>query len=115
MHLEIARSKANTFRRSEQLSFVERVECTAKRIDGLIRIAYLSADFQEHATAYLMAELFERYDKNRFEIIGVSFGPDGRSAMRRRLQSAFSQFWEVRSVGDKDLAVRMMSMVSISP
>ena len=108
LHLEIARSKANTFRRSEQLSFVERVECTAKRIDGLIRIAYLSADFQEHATAYLMAELFERHDKNRFEIIGVSFGPDGKTAMRRRLQSAFSQFWEVRSVGDKDLAVRMI-------
>src|SRR6516162_785155 len=27
-----------------------------------VRIAYLSADFHQHATAYLMAELFERHD-----------------------------------------------------
>ena len=28
-----------------------------------VRIAYLSADFHRHATAYLMAELFERHDR----------------------------------------------------
>ena len=40
-----------------------------------IRLAYVSADFHEHATAYLMAELFERHDRGRFEITGISYGP----------------------------------------
>ena len=47
-----------------------------------VRIAYLSADFHRHPTAYLMAELFERHDRSRFEIIGLSFGPDDSSEMR---------------------------------
>ena len=47
-----------------------------------MRIAYLSADFHQHATAHLMAELFERHDRSRFEVIGVSFGPDDKSEMR---------------------------------
>ena len=41
-----------------------------------IKVAYLSADFRRHATAYLIAELIERHDRERFEVIGVSFGPD---------------------------------------
>src|SRR5439155_20353678 len=42
-----------------------------------IRIAYLSADFHEHATSYLIAELFELHDRSRFEVIALSFGPEG--------------------------------------
>ena len=35
----------------------------------------LSADFHEHATAYLLAGLFEQHDRTRFETIAVSYGP----------------------------------------
>ena len=69
-----------------------------------IRIAYLSADFHRHATAYLMAELFERHDRTRFEIIGLSFGPDDRSEMRARLVAAFDQFLDVRAKSDAEVA-----------
>src|SRR5262249_40015983 len=69
-----------------------------------IKIAYLSADFHRHATAYLMAELFERHDRGRFEIIGVSFGPDDRSEMRARLGAAFDQFLDVRAKSDAEVA-----------
>ena len=41
-----------------------------------IRVAYLSADFHQHATAYLIAELIERHDRERFEITSISFGAD---------------------------------------
>ena len=54
-----------------------------------IRLAYLSADFRRHATAYLLAELIERHDRERFEVIGVSLGPDDQSDMRARLIGAF--------------------------
>lgn len=72
-----------------------------------IRLAYVSADFHAHATAYLMAELFERHDRSKFELIAVSFGPDDGSAMRKRLQAAFDQFWEVRQDAAVAIAQRM--------
>ncbi len=70
-----------------------------------IRVAYLSADFHDHATAQLMAELFEKHDRTRFEVTGVSFGPDTRSAMRGRLEAAFEHFVDVRDRSDRDIAL----------
>ena len=61
-----------------------------------IRLAYLSADFHQHPTAQLMAELFERHDRTRFEVTAVAFGPDDGSPMRARLKQAFDHFEDVR-------------------
>src|SRR5262249_21285937 len=61
-----------------------------------VRIAYLSADFREHAVAYLIAGLFERHDRSRFEITGISFGPDSQSDIRRRLKLSFECFIDAR-------------------
>jgi protein O-GlcNAc transferase len=69
-----------------------------------IRVAYLSADFRAHATAVLMAELFERHDRARFEVSGVSFGLDDNSAIRSRLVKSFDVFHEVRTRSDRDIA-----------
>jgi protein O-GlcNAc transferase len=71
---------------------------------GKIRIAYLSPDFHEHATAHLVAELFELHDRTRFEIIGIGYGPDDDSAMRRRLVNSFGQFHDVRLKSDQEAA-----------
>lgn len=59
-----------------------------------IRLAYVSADFRHHATASLIAELIELHDRDKFEVVAVSFGPDDRSAMRRRLTDAFDRFYD---------------------
>ena len=50
-----------------------------------IRIGYFSADFHNHATMHLMAELFELHKKSLFEIIAFSFGPDKRMSGGREL------------------------------
>ncbi len=71
---------------------------------GRIRVAYLSADFSAHATAYLAAGLFEAHDRSRFEIYGVSFGPDDGSGMRARLEGAFDHFMDVRQLSDEQIA-----------
>src|SRR5262249_3106303 len=47
----------------------------AIRRNEKLRLAYLSGDFRLHAVAFLVAELFERHDRSRFEVIGVSCGP----------------------------------------
>ena len=79
--------------------------CTGERYQhDKIRVAYLSADFHDHATAYLMAELFEAHDKQRFEITAISFGPDAKGDMRGRLQHSFNQFVDVRRTSDRAVA-----------
>lgn len=70
-----------------------------------IRLGYYSADFHNHATSYLMAHLFESHDRDTFELVGFSFGPDKQDEMRRRVTSAFDQFHDVRFKSDKDIAV----------
>jgi protein O-GlcNAc transferase len=75
-----------------------------------IRVAYLSADFHDHATAVLMAGLFEAHDRRGFEIIGVSYGPEDASAIRRRLEQGFDRFVEVRNSRDEEVAGLLRSM-----
>jgi predicted O-linked N-acetylglucosamine transferase (SPINDLY family) len=69
-----------------------------------VRIGYFSADFHEHATMYLMAQLFELHDKSRFETIGFSFGPDKQDSMRARAVAALDQFHDVRDKTDSEIA-----------
>lgn len=75
-----------------------------------IRVAYLSADFHTHATAHLMAELFETHDRSRFEVSGISFGPDDPGGMRERLQGAFDRFVDVRGRSDREVAQMLVDM-----
>ena len=69
-----------------------------------IRIGYYSADYYEHATSYLIAELIELHDKSKFEIFGFSFGPDQDDKMRKRISKAFDQFIDVNLKSDKEVA-----------
>jgi predicted O-linked N-acetylglucosamine transferase (SPINDLY family) len=75
-----------------------------------IRIAYLSADFHRHATSQLMAGLFEHHDRSRFEITGVSVGPNDHSEMRRRIEAAFERFVDARPQGDDQIAELVRSL-----
>jgi protein O-GlcNAc transferase len=67
----------------------------AVRARKMLTVAYLSADFHEHATAYLTAELFELHDRDHFRILGLSHGPDDGGPMRRRLVQAFDRFHDI--------------------
>jgi len=70
-----------------------------------IRLGYFSADFHNHATAYLMAELFERHDKSKFELIAFSFGPETKDEMQIRVSKAFDHFINVASLSDLEVAL----------
>ena len=75
-----------------------------------LRVAYLSADFHQHATALLATGLFEAHDRARFEISAVSFGPDDGSAMRQRLRGAFDRFLDVRGTSDAQVVGQLRSL-----
>jgi predicted O-linked N-acetylglucosamine transferase (SPINDLY family) len=75
-----------------------------------IKIAYVSCGFHKHPTAYLTAELIEIHDRSRFEILGVSLGPDDQSEIRARLVGAFDQFYDVREKNNRDVALLLNSL-----
>jgi protein O-GlcNAc transferase len=76
----------------------------ARRQTGKLRIAYLSSDYFSHATAFLMAELFEIHDRSQFDILGFCFSRDDRSKMRARLSAAFDEFHLVHTQSDREVA-----------
>jgi len=53
--------------------------------------------------SYLTAELFERHDRSRFEVLGISFGPDDRSDIRARVARSFDRFCDVAAAGDREI------------
>jgi predicted O-linked N-acetylglucosamine transferase (SPINDLY family) len=77
---------------------------------GKLRIGYYSADFHDHATAYLTAELFELHDRDQFELVAFSMGPDRNDQMRKRLAAAFESFIDVRDKADRDVALLSRDM-----
>jgi predicted O-linked N-acetylglucosamine transferase (SPINDLY family) len=72
-----------------------------------IRLGYLSADFHDHATAYLLAEVIELHDRGAFEVVAYSAGPDDGGAMRRRLAHAFDRFVDISGESDAEAARRV--------
>lgn len=72
-----------------------------------IRLGYLSADFHDHATAYLLAEVIELHDRSTFEVVAYSSGPDDGGSMRRRLAHAFDRFVDISADSDAAAARRM--------
>ena len=68
-----------------------------------IKIAYFSADFNDHPVSYLMAELFELHDRNRFEVYAFSLKRAHGSPMRDRLISIFDHFIDVDEKTDQEI------------
>jgi len=65
-----------------------------------IRLAYFSYDFRLHPVSYLIAGLIEQHDRDRFDVVGVSFGPDDGSEIRRRIVDAFDEFHDLNTISD---------------
>lgn len=68
------------------------------------RIAYVSADFREHALARLMAGVFENHDKTRFEVYGIALAPEDASPTAQRVKASFDHFVDVSRKSDKEVA-----------
>jgi protein O-GlcNAc transferase len=77
------------------------VKCTEK---PRLRLGYVSADYHEHATTYLLTGLIENHDRNKFDVHGISTGPKARSKEAERLRAAFDAFHDVRFQSDDEIA-----------
>ena len=79
------------------------------KVDDRITIGYLSADFQEHATTHLIAELFRLHDRRRFRVIGYSYGRDDGTAARRQLRESFDEFEDLLDCSHAESAARIVA------
>ena len=96
--------------RSQHSKVPLQVSSGTQRAHDRIRLGYVSANFHDHAAAYLIAELFELHDRTRFEITGISFGPESRGATRSRLQASLDRFIDVRTMSDVDVATLLRDL-----
>lgn len=69
-----------------------------------IRIGYFSADFHLHATLHLMADMFKKHDKSRFEVFAFSYGDDIQDQMLASVIEYFDGFYYVGNQTDSEIA-----------
>ena len=69
-----------------------------------IRVAYVSGDLHDHAVSYLLAGLFERHNRARFETYAVSLRPQKSDELAQRVKQAFDHFIEVGDRSDREVA-----------
>jgi predicted O-linked N-acetylglucosamine transferase (SPINDLY family) len=73
-----------------------------------IRLGYVTNDIYRHATAYLLAEVLERHDREEFELFLYSFGHDDGSAIRQRIiAGAGAGFVDAARMSDRAFAERI--------
>ncbi|MCE9661120.1 MAG: hypothetical protein K8R60_21535 [Burkholderiales bacterium] len=77
---------------------------------GRLRIGYLSADFHQHATSQLMAQMLECHDRGEFEVTLLSAGPRDESPMRQRLRAGSEHFEDLAGSSFQSMAARIREL-----
>ena len=68
-----------------------------------IKIGYFSADFMNHPTSYLTAELYENHDRKKFEIHAFSFGDDTKDAFNIKIKTGVDYFHNIEMMSDLEV------------
>lgn len=101
LHLQCARIYADSeYPLDNRLGPLQKPQQQSK-----IKLGYFSADFKAHAVAFLVAELFELHDRERFEVYGFALAkaPDG-DATRERIKHGFDHFYELHDRSEMNIA-----------
>lgn len=74
-----------------------------------LRLGFLTSDLHEHATAYLIAEIFELLDRRRFAPFLYDYGAPDASAISRRIRGACPDGGNVYGQDAPSIAARIRS------
>ena len=72
-----------------------------------VRLGWVSFDFREHPVSQLLVELIERLDRQRFEVVLYSAGPEDGSQLRQRMHNAADRFVDIRGLSDGQAAAQV--------
>lgn len=82
-------------------------QVTAALDQGRVRLGFVSADFRTHATSLLLVQTLERLDRNRFEVVLYSHGPDDGTPLRRRMEAAADRFVDCTTLNAAEQVARI--------
>ena len=83
---------------------IEKSVFASKQKKNKIFLGYFSANFHNHAVAYLISEIFEKHDREKFHLVALSFGPNTNDEMQNRLKGIFDSFIDVNGKSDQEVA-----------
>lgn len=95
---------ANTWVKERYAALLEKTLTPAIFHHQKIRVGYLSADFRLHPLAFLITEMIEQHDRNRFEIMAFSYSTPDNSAVARRFINAFDKVIDIRNQSAEEAA-----------
>lgn len=72
-----------------------------------IRVGYASMDFRSHPMAYLMTDVLEKHDRDKFEVYAYSYGPHDNSPERKRFMEVVDHFIDIHGMTDDQAAQRI--------
>lgn len=74
---------------------------------GRRRIGYLSSDLRGHAVGFLVSEVFEIHDRNRYEIFAYYCGPEGEDTQQARIKASVEHWVDVSQMNHAAVAQRI--------
>ena len=74
------------------------------------RVAFISADFRIHPVGYLLIEMIENFDKEKFELTGVFTGTADGSDLWKRYRCAFDHYLDAKNIPSYELAKLLRAM-----
>ena len=84
---------------NRQLDFGQR-----RKSKRLMRIGYLSGNFQNHPTSELVLGLIKHHNRQRFEVFTYSYGKNDYSTQRKEIVAASDCFRDISGLTDFDAA-----------
>jgi len=93
-----------------QCRFPPLATVSVKKNNNRITVGYFSSDFYNHATAYLIAELFEKHNRALFRIILFSFGKTIEDEMQYRIKSSGVEYIDIETLSDQDVVLLSRSL-----
>jgi predicted O-linked N-acetylglucosamine transferase (SPINDLY family) len=78
------------------------------RAGGRLKLAYVSADFRNHAVAKLVTRLLASHDRSRFEIVGIGLSKDDGSVFSRAARQACDVFLDAHALKGFETIAQMM-------
>ena len=75
-----------------------------------MKIGYFSADFHNHATMFLMSQVFASHDQKRFEVHVFSYGANTNDVIRKKLIENVDAFHDVRDLSDPQIVEKARAL-----
>lgn len=74
------------------------------RSSGTITIGYMSADFRNHATTYLIEDFIKKHNRQKFRILGFNFSVRDPDTSYHNILEAFDDVFDISDLSDENSA-----------